>query len=45
VIIVLVFSGFVAGQLLVIKQTGVSLAVAIAVDAPRDQECCSSRPR
>jgi len=33
VIIVLVFSGFVAGQLLVIKQTGVSLAVAIAVDA------------
>jgi RND superfamily putative drug exporter len=32
-IIVVVFSGFVAGQLLVIKQTGVSLAVAVAVDA------------
>lgn len=32
-IVVLVFSGFVAGQLLVIKQTGVALAVAVAVDA------------
>ena len=32
-IVVLVFSGFVAGQLLVIKQTGIALAVAVAVDA------------
>ena len=32
-IVVLVFSGFVAGQLLVIKQTGVALAVAVAIDA------------
>ena len=32
-IVVLVFSGFVAGELLVIKQTGVALAVAVAVDA------------
>ncbi|HEY4994144.1 MAG TPA: MMPL family transporter, partial [Nakamurella sp.] len=32
-IVLLVFSGFVAGELLVIKQTGVGLAVAVAVDA------------
>ncbi len=32
-IIVLVFAGFVAGQLLVIKETGVALAVAVALDA------------
>ena len=32
-IIVLVFSGFVVGDVLVIKQTGVALAVAIAIDA------------
>ncbi len=32
-VVVLVFSGFVAGELLVIKQTGVALAVAVAVDA------------
>ncbi len=32
-IIVIVFGGFVAGQLLLIKQTGVALAVAVAVDA------------
>lgn len=32
-IIVLVFAGFVAGQLIIIKQTGVALAVAVAVDA------------
>jgi len=32
-IVALVFSGFVAGELLVIKQTGVALAVAVAVDA------------
>ena len=32
-IVVLVFSGFVAGQLLLIKQIGVALAVAVAVDA------------
>jgi RND superfamily putative drug exporter len=32
-VVVLVFSGFVAGQLLVIKQTGVALAVAVAIDA------------
>ncbi|GAB2694190.1 MMPL family transporter [Thalassiella azotivora] len=32
-IIVVVFTGFVAGELLVIKQTGVALAVAVAVDA------------
>ena len=32
-IIVVVFSGFVTGQLLVIKETGVALAVAVAVDA------------
>jgi RND superfamily putative drug exporter len=32
-IIVAVFLGFVTGQLLVIKQTGVALAVAVAVDA------------
>jgi len=32
-IVVLVFSGFVAGELLVIKQTGVALAVAVTVDA------------
>ena len=27
------FAGFVAGQLLVIKETGVALAVAVAIDA------------
>ena len=32
-IVVLVFSGFVAGDLLVIKQTGVALAVAVIIDA------------
>ena len=32
-IVVLVFSGFVVGELLVIKQTGVALAVAVAIDA------------
>jgi RND superfamily putative drug exporter len=32
-IVVIVFAGFVAGKLLVIKQTGVALAVAVAVDA------------
>ena len=32
-IVVLVFSGFVVGELLVVKQTGVALAVAVAVDA------------
>jgi RND superfamily putative drug exporter len=32
-IIVVVFAGFVAGQLLMIKETGVALAVAVAVDA------------
>ncbi len=32
-IVVLVFAGFVAGQLLLIKQIGVALAVAVAVDA------------
>ncbi len=32
-IVVAVFLGFVTGQLLVIKQTGVALAVAVAVDA------------
>lgn len=32
-VVVLVFSGFVLGELLVIKQTGVALAVAVAVDA------------
>ena len=30
---VVVFAGFVAGELLMIKQTGVALAVAVAVDA------------
>ena len=29
----LVFSGFAVGELLVIKQTGVALAVAVAIDA------------
>ena len=33
VLVVIVFSGFVAGQLLVIKQTGVGLAVAVLLDA------------
>ena len=33
VLVVIVFSGFVAGQLLVIKQTGVGLAVAVLIDA------------
>ncbi len=32
-IVVIVFAGFVAGQLLIIKQVGVALAVAVAVDA------------
>lgn len=32
-VVVLVFCGFVAGELLVIKQTGVALAVAVAIDA------------
>jgi RND superfamily putative drug exporter len=32
-LVVIVFSGFVAGQLLVIKQTGVGLAVAVLIDA------------
>jgi RND superfamily putative drug exporter len=32
-VIVIVFAGFAAGQLLVIKQTGVGLAVTVAVDA------------
>lgn len=32
-IVVLVFAGFVAGKLLIIKQTGVALAIAVAVDA------------
>jgi RND superfamily putative drug exporter len=32
-IIVVVFAGFVAGKLLVIKETGVALAVAVAIDA------------
>jgi RND superfamily putative drug exporter len=33
VLIVIVFGGFVAGQLLVIKETGVALAFAVALDA------------
>jgi len=32
-IIVLVFAGFVAGKLIIIKETGVALAVAVAIDA------------
>ncbi len=32
-IIVIVFAGFVTGQLLIIKQTGVALATAVAIDA------------
>jgi RND superfamily putative drug exporter len=32
-VVVIVFAGFVAGRLLVIKQVGVALAVAVAVDA------------
>jgi RND superfamily putative drug exporter len=32
-VIIVVFSGFVAGDLLVIKETGVALAVAVAIDA------------
>jgi RND superfamily putative drug exporter len=32
-IIVIVFAGFAAGQLLAIKQTGIGLAVTVAVDA------------
>ena len=32
-LVVIVFSGFVAGQLLVIKETGVGLAVAVLIDA------------
>jgi RND superfamily putative drug exporter len=30
---VIVFSGFVAGKLLIIKETGVGLATAVAIDA------------
>jgi RND superfamily putative drug exporter len=33
ILVVIVFSGFVAGQLLVIKETGVGLAVAVLLDA------------
>jgi RND superfamily putative drug exporter len=33
ILIVIVFGGFVAGKLLVIKETGVALAFAVAVDA------------
>jgi len=33
VLIILVFCGFAAGRLLVIKETGVALAVAVAIDA------------
>ncbi|WP_230209156.1 MMPL family transporter [Nostocoides sp. HKS02] len=32
-LVVIVFSGFVAGKLLVIKETGVGLATAVAIDA------------
>ena len=32
-LVVIVFSGFVAGQLLIIKETGVGLATAVALDA------------
>jgi RND superfamily putative drug exporter len=32
-VVVIVFAGFVAGELLIIKQIGVALAVAVAVDA------------
>jgi RND superfamily putative drug exporter len=32
-VVVIVFAGFVAGELLIIKQMGVALAVAVAVDA------------
>ncbi len=32
-IIVLVFTGFIVGDLLVIKQTGIALAIAVAIDA------------
>jgi RND superfamily putative drug exporter len=32
-LVVIVFSGFVAGKLLIIKETGVGLAVAVALDA------------
>ena len=32
-LVVIVFSGFVAGKLLVIKETGVGLATAVALDA------------
>jgi RND superfamily putative drug exporter len=32
-LVVIVFSGFIAGQLLVIKETGVGLAVAVVLDA------------
>ena len=32
-VVVVVFSGFVAGQMLVIKETGVALAAAIVIDA------------
>ncbi|KQU68470.1 MMPL family transporter [Phycicoccus sp. Root101] len=33
ILVVIVFSGFVAGQLLIIKETGVGLAVAVLLDA------------
>jgi RND superfamily putative drug exporter len=33
-LIVVVFAGFVIGDLLAIKQTGVALAVAVLIDAP-----------
>jgi RND superfamily putative drug exporter len=32
-LVVIVFTGFVAGKLLVIKETGTALAVAVAIDA------------
>jgi RND superfamily putative drug exporter len=32
-LVVIVFSGFAAGQLLVVKQTGVALVVAVVIDA------------
>jgi RND superfamily putative drug exporter len=32
-LVVIVFSGFIFGELLVVKQTGVALAVAVFIDA------------
>ena len=32
-LVVIVFAGLIAGQLLVVKQTGVALAAAVAIDA------------